>query len=108
MTKEDPESVAFRKDALARKQSEQSERIAALHATRPYDGRRVTLHESRGGWKYVGLSGTCLRISEDEQHMVLRLEHDPNGFWPVGGEVLVELGGEPVYNHTRAVFGEYS
>jgi hypothetical protein len=33
-------------------------RISYLRATRQYDGRRVTIRESRGGWKYEAcLSG---------------------------------------------------
>lgn len=75
--------------------------IAELRATRPYDGRRVTLHESRGGWKYTGLSGICVHLSADHHYMVLMVEHDPNDYWPVGMEILAELDHESV-----PVFGD--
>ena len=77
--------------------------IAELRTSRPYDGRRVTLHESRGGWKWIGISGVCTRLAADGRHMVLLVEHDPEGHWPVGMEILAELDHESV-----PVFGEYS
>jgi hypothetical protein len=70
--------------------------IAELRASRPYDGRRVTLRESRGGWKYEGLTGICTRLAADRRHMVLIVEHDPNGYWPIGMEILAELDHESV------------
>lgn len=77
--------------------------IRELRATRPYDGRRVTLHESRGGWKWVGLSGICTYLAADHHYMVLIVENDPEGYWPVGMEILAELDDETV-----PVFGEFS
>ncbi len=70
--------------------------IAELRATRPYDGRRVTLHESRGGWKWTGLRGICAHLATDRHHMVLVVEHDPEDYWPVGMEILAELDHESV------------
>jgi hypothetical protein len=70
--------------------------IAELRATRPYDGRRVTLHESRGGWKWVGLRGVCMHLAADRSRMVLVVEHDPEYHWPVGMEILAELDEESV------------
>ena len=70
--------------------------ITELRATRPYDGRRVTLHESRGGWKYTGLSGICTRLAADRRHMVLVVEHDPDNYSPVGMAILAELDHESV------------
>jgi hypothetical protein len=72
------------------------QQIADLRVTRPYDGRRVTLQESRGGWKYTGLTGICLHLAADNHYMVLRVEHDPEGYWPVGMELLAELDHETV------------
>jgi hypothetical protein len=72
------------------------QQIAELRATRPYDGRRVTLHESRGGWKWIGLTGICVHLAADRHFMVLRVEHDPEGHWPVGMEILAELDEESV------------
>lgn len=71
-------------------------RVAELCASRPYDGRRVTLQEDRGGWKYIGLSGVCTRLSSDERQMVLMVEQDPEDYWPVGIELLVDLDHETV------------
>lgn len=70
--------------------------IAELYATRPYDGRRVTLRESRGGWKFAGLSGICMRLAADRSLMVLAVEHDPENYWPFGMEILVALDHETV------------
>jgi hypothetical protein len=70
--------------------------IAKLRASRPYDGRHVTLCESRGGWKYQGLSGICTRLAADRRHMVLVVEHDPEGYWPIGMEILAEIDHETV------------
>ena len=70
--------------------------IADLRATRPYDGRRVTLRESRGGWKYEGLTGVCIHLAADRRHMVLKVEHDPESYWPIGMEILAELDHESV------------
>ena len=74
--------------------------IAELRAVRPYDGRRVTLQESRGSWKWTGLRGICLHLAADYRHMVLVVEHDPEGYWLVGMEILVELDEEsfPVFD----------
>jgi len=72
------------------------QQIAELRATRPYDGRRVMLRESRGGWKYTGLSGVCLHLAADHRHMVLVVEHDPDNYWPIGMEILAELDHESV------------
>lgn len=77
--------------------------IAELRASRPYDGRRVTLHENRGAWKWLGLSGICAHLAADNHYMVLVVENDPEGYWPVGMEILAELDDE-----TSAVFAEYS
>lgn len=76
------------------------QRIAELRATRPYDGRRVTLRESRGVWKWTGIRGVCLHIAADYRLMVLVVEHDPENYWPVGAEILVELDEEsfPVFD----------
>ena len=72
------------------------QRIADLRATRPYDGRRVTLRESRGGWKFEGLTGTCMHLAADHHYMVLKVEHDPEEYWPVDMEILAELDDESV------------
>ena len=77
--------------------------IAELHASRPYDGRRVTLRETRGGWTWVGINGICLRIAADRHYMVLLVENDPEGYWPVGMEILAELDHETV-----PMFDDYS
>lgn len=61
--------------------------IAELRASRHYDGRRVTLHESRGGWKWTGLRGICTHLAADHHYMVLVIEHDPEGYWPIGMEI---------------------
>jgi hypothetical protein len=71
-------------------------RIAELRTTRSYDGRRVTLCESRGGWKYTGLSGICTHLAADHHYMVLVVEHDPKDYWPIGMEILVECDHESV------------
>lgn len=68
--------------------------IAELRDTRPYDGRRVTLREKRGGWRFTGLSGICTRLAVDKRRMVLLVEHDPENYWPLGIEILVELDDE--------------
>lgn len=72
------------------------EQIAKLHASRPYDGRHVTLREKRGGWRYTGISGICTRLAADNRYMVLLVENDPDGYWPVGMEILVQLDNETV------------
>jgi hypothetical protein len=72
------------------------QQIAELRASRPYDGRRVTLRESRGGWEYEGLSGICTHLAADRNYMVLVVEHDPEGYWPIGMEILAELDHESV------------
>jgi len=72
------------------------QRIAELRSSRPYDGRRVTLHESRGGWKYTGISGICTYLAADRHYMVIVIDHDPEGYWPVGMEILAELDHESV------------
>ena len=77
--------------------------IAELRASRPYDGRRVTLRESRGGWSYTGISGICTRLAADNRHMVLLVENDPESYWPVGMEILAQLD-----NETVPVFVDYS
>lgn len=76
--------------------AEIQQKIAELRASRPYDGRRVALRESRGGWRYQGLSGICLYLAADERYMVLRVVHDPEGYWPVDMEILAELDHETV------------
>lgn len=70
--------------------------IAELRASRPYDGRHVTLLESRGGWKYTGLSGICVHLAADYHYMVLVVDHDPEDYWPIGMEILAELDYETV------------
>lgn len=70
--------------------------ISELRASRPYDGRRVTLRETRGGWRWTGISGICTRIAADHRYMVILVEHDPDDYWPVGGEILAELDDETV------------
>ena len=77
--------------------------IAGLHASRPYDGRRVTLRENRGGWRWTGLSGICVRLAADKSYMVLLVENDPEGYWPVGMEILAQLDAETV-----PLFDDYS
>jgi len=72
------------------------QQIADLRASRPYDGRRVTLRENRGGWRYEGLTGICVHLAVDRRLMVLLVEHDPEGYWPVGMEILAELDHETV------------
>jgi hypothetical protein len=70
--------------------------ISELNTSRPYDGRLVQLRESRGGWRYTGISGVCTRFAEDRRHMVIVVEHDPDDYWPVGMEILAELDSETV------------
>jgi hypothetical protein len=70
--------------------------IAELRASRPYDGRRVTLREKRGGWRYAGVSGVCTRISADGRRMAILVEDDPDGHWPAGLEILAEIDHESV------------
>lgn len=77
--------------------------IAELRVSCPYDGRRVTLRETRGGWTWMGISGVCTRLAADGGHMVLLVESDPDGYWPVGMEILAQLDAETV-----PVFAEYS
>lgn len=77
--------------------------IAELNASRPYDGRRVTLRETRGGWTWAGISGICVRLAEDNHYMVLLVENDPDNHWPVGMEILAELDEETV-----PIFVDYS
>lgn len=76
------------------------QQIADLRAACPYDGRRVTLHESRGGWKYTGVSGICTHLAADRRHMVLVVEHDPENYWPVGTTILAALDHETVPEFT--------
>lgn len=78
------------------------DRIAELNASRPYDGRRVMLHENRGGWKWVGLGGVCTRLAADGCQLVMIVETDPEGYWPVGAELLVDIDDE-----TTPRFDEY-
>lgn len=78
-------------------------RIDELRTSRPYDGRRVTLRETRGGWTWLGISGVCTRLAEDGRLMVLQVEHCPDGYWPIGMEILAELDDETV-----PIFKEYS
>lgn len=86
------------------KQSPECQRLVAeLNASRPYDGRRVTIRETRGGWTWMVLSGICTRLAADERHMVLWVEHDPDSYWPVGMELLADLDEESV-----PIFAEYS
>ena len=80
-----------------------SEKIAELRASRPYDGRFVTLHESRGGWKWIGISGICTHVAEDASFMVILVENDPDNYWPIGMEILAEIDDESV-----PVFGAYN
>lgn len=82
---------------------ERAERIGGLIASRPYDGRRVTLRETRGGWTYTGISGVCTRISANGDHMVILVENDPDGYWPVGTEILAQIDADSV-----PVFEDYS
>jgi hypothetical protein len=86
-----------------RQQLELADQIAALRASRPHDGRRVTMRETRGGWTYVGISGTCARISADGSRMLVQVENDPDDYWKRGEEILVEVDDESV-----PVFDEYS
>jgi hypothetical protein len=62
--------------------------ITELRTSRPYDGRQVTLRESRGGWKFTGISGICVHLAADHRRMVLVVENDPDGYWPVGMLIL--------------------
>jgi hypothetical protein len=54
-------------------------------------GMHVTLHEHRGGWHYRGLSGVCVALSARDEYMLLEVDHDPEGYWPSGSRVMVEL-----------------
>lgn len=76
--------------------------VASLHSTRPFDGRRVILAEKRGGWRYTGIRGICLRLAQDSRHMVIIVENDPDDYWPVGMEILVELDHEsaPIFGNS--------
>ncbi len=73
-------------------------------------GAKVTLYENRGGWRYVGLSGTCIAISARDEYMLIEVDHDPVGYWPVGSRVMVELGeSRPGANdRTTAAFARVS
>ena len=73
--------------------------IAELTATRPYDGRRVEMREKRGGWRYTGVCGVCgvcTRRSADGRLLVVMIEDDPDEYWPVGMEILVQVDSESV------------
>jgi hypothetical protein len=70
--------------------------IARLRSSRPYDGRRVTLTERRGGWRYQGIIGTCTRRSEDGKLMTIVVDHDPDSYWPVGMEILADIDDDTV------------
>lgn len=70
--------------------------ITELRSSRPYDGRRVTLRETRGGWTWMGISGICTRVAADSRFMVIAVENDPDRYWPVGMEILAELDDETV------------
>lgn len=85
-------------------QSEDCRRvIAELNDCRPYDGRRVTIRETRGGWTWMGVSGVCTRLAEDRRHMVIIVVHDPDSYWPIGMELLAELDHEsvPIFEATN-------
>jgi hypothetical protein len=73
-------------------------------------GTHVTLHENRGDWHWVGLHGTCIAISARDEFMLLEVNHDPDGYWPVGSRLLVELceSSPDVNDETLAVFAEVS
>lgn len=58
----------------------------------PRHGKRVRLLEKRGGWRFRGLSGVCVAISARDEFMLLEVTEDPDGYWPVGARVTVELG----------------
>lgn len=73
----------------------------------PRHGLRCSLHENRGGWCYWGLSGTCIAISARGEFMLLEVEHDPEGYWPRGRRVMVELGTDR-HGTTTAHFEEFS
>jgi hypothetical protein len=50
------------------------------------------LGERRGGWRYSGLCGTylpCFVLADG--FMLLELEYDPDGYWPAGAHVHVQL-----------------
>ena len=81
--------------------------IIELRATRPYDGRRVTVCESRGGWKFEGVSGVCTHLAADHRLMVLVVERDPANHWPIGMAILVELDHEsvPAFDSSLADIG---
>jgi hypothetical protein len=36
-------------------------------------------------------TGTCIAISARDAFMPLEVDHDPDGYWPVGSRVLVGL-----------------
>lgn len=73
-----------------------ADQVAELKASRPYDGRRVTLKETRAGWTFTGISGICTRLASDRRRMVILVEHDPDSYWPIGMEILAELDEESV------------
>lgn len=65
----------------------------------PFDGREVNMSERRGVWRYAGVSGVCERRLENR--MLVVVQHDPDGYWPVGAEVIVEVDADSV-----PIFGE--
>lgn len=58
----------------------------------PRHGALVEIRENCGGWKWWSLQGTCIAISARDEFMLLEIEHDPEGHWPRGSLVMVELG----------------
>src|SRR4029077_15089659 len=71
----------------------------------PRHGSRCVLHEVRGGWHYNGLQGICIALSARDEFMLLKVEHDPSGYWPVDSRVIVELGTDR-HGRTTAYFEE--
>ena len=69
-------------------------------------GSYVTLHECRGGWRWIGLRGICVAISARAEFMLLEVLHDPDGYWSVGDRVMVELCESRLgaYDETVAIF----
>jgi hypothetical protein len=66
--------------------------LEVLCRERPYDGRRGTLAEKRGGWRYTGLTGVLRHLSLDGREAAFQVENDPDDYWPAGMIILVELG----------------
>lgn len=69
----------------------------------PRHGRRVVLHEVRGGWHYNGLEGVCVTMTARDEFMLMKVGHDPDGYRAPGTYVVVELGNDK-HGRTTAYF----